>query len=194
MLFFSALAFTVLENAMSVIFFHRVAVRRRHFMMSAVMPYLFVLFLGLGLLLVTIVSGALYAMGDREMMLFGRWHSLDRVSALLLYLTGVAGEVLLLTAVYLVMPVGRLSWRHGLLGGVTATILWEITRHLLAWYYASISQMQLIYGSFTTTVAVLLSVEFGAIVLLFGGQVIAEYERMGTDPTGAPPEPMHTDA
>ena len=32
MLFFSSLAFTVLENAMSVIFFHRVAVRRRHFL------------------------------------------------------------------------------------------------------------------------------------------------------------------
>ena len=194
MLFFSALAFTVLENAMSVIFFHRVAVRRRHFMMSAVMPYLFVLFLGLGLLIVTLVSGVLYTMGDRDVMLFGRAHSLDRVSALLLYLTGVAGEVLLLTAVYLVMPVGRLSWRHALLGGVTATILWEITRHLLAWYYASISQMQLIYGSFTTAVAVLLSVEFGAIVLLFGAQVIAEYERMSREPIEAPPEPMHTDA
>ena len=38
MLFFSALAFTVLENAMSVIFFHRVAIRRRHFLVSAVMP------------------------------------------------------------------------------------------------------------------------------------------------------------
>ena len=31
MLFFSSLAFTVLENAMSVIFVHRVAIRRRHF-------------------------------------------------------------------------------------------------------------------------------------------------------------------
>ena len=53
MLFFSALAFTVLENAMSVIFFHRVAIKRRHFLVSAVMPYLFILFLGLGLLVVT---------------------------------------------------------------------------------------------------------------------------------------------
>ena len=50
MLFFSALAFTVLENAMSVIFFHRVAIRRRHFLVSAVMPYIFILFLGFGLL------------------------------------------------------------------------------------------------------------------------------------------------
>ena len=38
MLFFSSLAFTVLENAMSVIFFHRVAIRRRHFLVSALIP------------------------------------------------------------------------------------------------------------------------------------------------------------
>ena len=48
MLFFSALAFIILENAMSVIFFHRVKIKRRHFLVSAVMPYLF---LGVGLLI-----------------------------------------------------------------------------------------------------------------------------------------------
>ena len=63
MLFFSTLAFTVLENAMSVIFFHRVAVRRRHFLMSAVMPYLFILSLAIGLLIITVVSGALSRLG-----------------------------------------------------------------------------------------------------------------------------------
>src|SRR3954469_509191 len=59
MLFFSALAFTVLENAMSVIFFHRVAIKRRHFLVSAVLPYLFNLFLGVGLLVITLVSSLL---------------------------------------------------------------------------------------------------------------------------------------
>ena len=48
LLFFSALAFTVLEKAMSVIFYHRVAVKRRRFVSSAVMPYVFILFLGIG--------------------------------------------------------------------------------------------------------------------------------------------------
>ena len=38
MLFFSALAFTVLENAMSVIFFHRVKIKRRHFLGGNVTP------------------------------------------------------------------------------------------------------------------------------------------------------------
>ena len=50
MVFFSSLAFTVLENAMSVIFLHRVVIRRRHFMVSAIIPYCYILFLGLGLL------------------------------------------------------------------------------------------------------------------------------------------------
>src|SRR5438874_5115532 len=62
MVLFSALAFTVLENAMSVIFFHRVAIRRRRFVVSALLPYLFILFLGAGLLVVTIVAGKLAIM------------------------------------------------------------------------------------------------------------------------------------
>ena len=49
-------AFTVLENAMSVIFHHRVAIRRRHFIVSAVIPYIYILCLGFGLLLVTLVT------------------------------------------------------------------------------------------------------------------------------------------
>src|SRR5512144_2831814 len=69
MLFFSSLAFTVLVNAMSVIFLHRVAVRRRHFMVSALLPYGYILTLGIGLLLVTMVAGSLQAMGDESVAL-----------------------------------------------------------------------------------------------------------------------------
>jgi hypothetical protein len=52
------LAFTVLENAMSSSY-HRVAIRRRHFLVSAVMPCLFILFPGAGPLVATVVSGRL---------------------------------------------------------------------------------------------------------------------------------------
>src|ERR1043165_9822421 len=84
MLFFSALAFTVLENAMSVIFFHRVAIRRRHFLISAVMPYLFVLVLGFGLLVITLVSSLLQFIGTRSITILGQTHSLDQFSGVLL--------------------------------------------------------------------------------------------------------------
>ena len=194
MLFFSTLAFTVLENAMSVIFFHRVAVRRRrHFLTSAVMPYLFILSLAIGLLIITVVSGALSRLGTHAVVILGESRPLDLFSARLLYLIGVAGEIFLLTAIYLVMPVGRLSLRHALIGGTAAAILWEITRHVLVWYYSTMSQIQVVYGSLTTSIAVLLSVEIGAIVLLLGAQVIAEYERIGYEPIDAKAKPLQAE-
>jgi membrane protein len=193
MLFFSALAFTVLENAMSVIFFHRVAIRRRYFLVSVALPYLFIVFLGIGVLVVTLVSGVLHSMGTSTITIFGQPHSLGPLSALLLYILGVTGEALLLTAIYLVMPVGRLSFRHALIGGVTAALLWEITRHILVWYYTTMAQIQVVYGSLTTSIAVLLSVELGALVLLLGAQVIAEYERIGREPIDAAAQPMRTE-
>jgi membrane protein len=193
MLFFSSLAFTVLENAMSVIFLHRVAVRRRRFIVSAMLPYLYILCLGFGLLVVTLVAGSLQAIGEESVNLFGREWSLSGVSGLLLYLLGLAGEIFILTSVYMVMPVGRLHWSHALIGGVTAALLWEVTRHLLVWYFSTLSQVNVVYGSLTTAIVVLLSLEIAATLLLLGAQVISEYERIGLPEEPEPANPLHTD-
>jgi membrane protein len=192
MVFFSSLAFTVLENAMSVIFLHRVAIRRRHFLVSAVIPYCYIIFLGMGLLLMTLVSGSLQAIGAESIDFLGRSWSLSGVSGVLLYLLGVMGEILVLTSIYLVMPVGRPSWRHALIGGITATVLWEITRHVLVWYFGTLSQVNVVYGSLTTSIVVLLSLEIAAALLLLGAQVIAEYERIGSFSQDAVPGRLRT--
>jgi membrane protein len=190
MVFFSSLAFTVLQNAMSVIFLHRVAIRRRHFLVSAIIPYCYIVVLGLGLLLVTLVSGSLQVIGAESVDFLGRSWSLRGVSGVLLYSLCVIGEILVLTSIYLVMPVGRPSWRHALVGAITATGLWEITRHILVWYFGTLSQVSVVYGSLTTSIAVLLSFEIGATLLLLGAQVIAEYERIGTKSQDKPPRPL----
>ncbi|BBU27576.1 hypothetical protein BTHE68_13100 [Burkholderia sp. THE68] len=192
MVFFSSLAFTVLENAMSVIFVHRVAIRRRHFLLSALLPYCYILFLGVGMLIVTLVSNGLQAMGTNSVDLLGVEVSLKGVSRLLLYLLGVAGEIFVLTSIYLVMPVGRPSVRLALLGSITAAVLWEITRHVLVWYFATLSQVSVVYGSLTTSIVVLFSLEALATLLLFGAQVISEFERFGME-GNAPPRPFTTD-
>ena len=192
MLFFSSLAFTVLENAMSVIFLHRVAIRRRHFLMSAVLPYCYIFFLGLGFLLVTLVAGSFQALGERSVEFLGSSWSLSGFSGVLLYLLGLMGEIFVLTSVYMVMPVGKLSLRHALIGGVTAALLWELTRHVLVWYFATLSQVGVVYGSLTTAIVVLLSLEIAATLLLLGAQVISEYERIGSNGKNSPAQPMQT--
>jgi membrane protein len=176
MLFFSSLAFTVLEKAMSVIFLHRFAVRRRHFLVSALLPYLYILFLGIGLLVVTFVASGIQAIGQNSIALLGHEWQLQGVSGVLLYLLGLVGEIFLLTSIYMVMPVGSLSWRHALIGGLTAALLWELTRRVLVWYFATLSQVSVVYGSMTTAIVVLLSLELAAALLLLGAQVISEYE------------------
>ena len=194
MLFFSSLAFTVLESAMSVIFHHRVADRRRPWLVSLVIPYVYILCLGLGLLLVTLVAGGLQVLGQSSLAFLGRAWSLDSTSRVLLYLLGLGGEIFVLTSIYLVMPVGRLSLAHALIGAATAALLWEISRHALVWYFATLSQIGVVYGSLTTAIAVLLSLELAATLLLLGAQVIAEYERIGRQPLEAPVQALTTDA
>jgi YihY family inner membrane protein len=177
MLFFSSIAFSMLENAMSVIFFHRVRIKRRNLFISVIIPYLYISLMGLGILLVSFIAGAIETLENRQLIIFGWSLSLEGTSGLALYIMGIIGEVLMLTSLYLVMPAVRITFRHALIGGITATILWEITRRVLVWYYAVISMVKLIYGSLATVVVALLSIEVIAVILLLGAQVIAELER-----------------
>jgi membrane protein len=192
MIFFSSLAFAVLEKAMAAIFLHRFTVRHRHFLVSALLPYCYILFLGIGLLIITLVAAGLQAVGQESLDLFGHSWSLSGVSGVLLYLLGMAGEIFVLTSIYLVMPVGRPTLRHALLGAVTAAVLWELTRHVLVWYFATLSQVSVVYGSLTTSIVVLFSLEIGATALLLGAQVISEYERVGKGDAQTKTKPLRT--
>jgi membrane protein len=178
MVFFSTLAFTVLENAMSLIFFHRKHHHSRHFLISLVIPYIYILMLAIGFLVVSLVSSWLNQHSGDSYTLLGIDINMSQSTATILYLLGIIGETLLLTSVYLVMPVGKLAWSHALAGGIVAMLLWEITRHFLVWYFSTLSFVSVIYGSLATTIIILLSFEFAAIILLLGAQVIAEYERI----------------
>lgn len=178
MLVFSSLAFAVLESAMSVIFMHRLATRKRHFLVSALIPFGYIFFLGLVLLAGTLVAVGLESMGKESIVVLGHAWSLGGVSGFLLYVIGVVVEILLITSIYLVMPFGRRSVIQALIGGATAGILWEAIRHGLVWYFGTISQVSVVYGSLTSAIVVLLGFEIGATLLLLGAQVIAEYERL----------------
>jgi YihY family inner membrane protein len=178
LLFFSSLAFSGLEKAMGIIFAHRGRTKSRHFLVSAVLPYCFVLLLGITLLVVTFVSALLQAMAQESIALFGQQWRLDQVSVGLFYGLGVLIETLVLAGLYLVIPVGRTRLSHALIGGFSAAILWEILRHLLVWYLAHLSRLSVVYGSLSTAVVALFSMELAATLLLLGAQVIAEYEQL----------------
>ena len=75
-------------------------------------------------------------------------------------------------------PRDRITPKHALIGGISVGILWEATRHILVWYFSTLSLVGVVYGSLATTIVGLLSLEIASILLLLGAQIIGEYERL----------------
>jgi membrane protein len=179
LLFFSSIAFRVLENAMGVIFGPHPGNKTRSFWMSALIPYVFITVLAMAIMILTAGTAALDTLGreSARLPLLEVAISLDRATSILLYLAGFLGLTFLFAAVYKVLPVTRIELRRALIGGFTAAILWEIARHVVVWYFSQISLVNIVYGSLATVIIVLLTMEVAAVILLLGAEVIAQLER-----------------
>lgn len=177
LLIFSSLAFRVMEDSIAIIFQRRLPTLKRKFWVSALMPYLFILIVAAGLIVVTTVNAIIDAQMQRNFSLFGIDILLHQHTNWIIYFMGVIGLVLLFTLFYKIMPVAKISMLRASVGGLTATLLWELVRHLLVFYYTKVSMVNVLYGSMATIIIVLLTLEAVALILLLGAQVIADLQR-----------------
>ena len=189
MFFFSSLTFSALTQAMAVIFDHRDVAGQRSSLRSLLLPYAFVALLGVGLLAVTLISITVQTLVPDSVVVFGHDWYLPGLSGSILHLLGLATEALMIAAIYHFLPVGRIPLRYALVGGITATALWEIIRHALVWYFNGLSTASVVYGSLTSAVVILFSLEIAATLLLLGAEVIAEYERLEHPAADLPARP-----
>lgn len=177
LLFFSSFAFRMLEDSIAIIFHQPDANDRRSFWVSAILPYLFMLFLGTSLFILTLVvsmtSGVYEWAGPTEDVRV----PLARLSTLALHLTSFLGTSLLFASIYKILPVVTVGTKRALYGGLVAAVLWEGIRLVVMMYLANVSFVNVIYGSLATLIVLLLTLEAGAFVLLLGAQVIAALER-----------------
>ncbi len=176
LLVFSSFAFRVLEDAIAIIFHRPLPKLKRNFWISALMPYLFILIVAAGLMVITAINAFIDARSISNPTPAGMELLLHQHLAQIVYFTGVLSLVLLFTLFYKIMPVATIQWKRAVIGGLTATILWEIVRHLLVSYYTNISPVNVIYGSMATIIIVLLTLEAVALILLLGAQVIADLQ------------------
>jgi YihY family inner membrane protein len=174
LLVFSSFAFRVLADAMAIIFHRPLAPLKRKFWVSALMPYFFILVVAAGLIAITTINAVIDARSLKGLGFVGIDLLLHRNLGTIIYVTGVLGLVLLFTLFYKMMPIARIPWKRAVIGGVAATILWEIVRHLLVSYYTTLSPVNVIYGSMATIIIVLLTMEAVALILLLGAQIIAD--------------------
>lgn len=177
MLIFSSLAFRMLEDAMATVFRRDRPTDNRRWWVSAVLPLGYVSLMTAVIFVLTGLMVALDTLPRAGIMLFGRQIGGPEISIPLIKLLGFAGLVLLLTSFYWVLPVVNVKLRRAFVGGMVAAVLWEAARSALAWYFANLSLVEVIYGSLATVVVLLLGLEVAAIIVLIGAEVIAELER-----------------
>jgi YihY family inner membrane protein len=160
--------------------------------MSAIIPYVYIFVMGLGIVLVSFIVGAIETLESRHLTFLGWSLNFGGATSVALHILGIVGEVLMLSSIYLVMPVVRVRFRHALIGGLTAAVLWEIIRRVTVYYYTVVSMVNVIYGSMAITMVALFSIEFAAVILLLGAQVIAELERKPDESTKEEPSGFET--
>jgi membrane protein len=174
MLFFSSIAFRMLEEAVAAIFGTPDRTAHRSFWVSALLPYLFMLLLMVSLFFITLLTAGLDALDEYPPFYLER--PVAYGMKLLLRLSGFLGLVLLFAGIYRVLPVVRISARRAFVGGLAAAVLWRLTAVFMVHFFTNISMVNVLYGSLATVIVVLLSLEIVFVILLLGAQVIAELE------------------
>lgn len=177
LLFFSSFAFRMLDDSMAIIFHRPDVLSKRKTWVSVALPYAFMLVVGAGLLALTLLFTLLTSLTDYLSSLLLMNFTPTTVPFYVLNIASFFAMAILFTGIYKVLPVVKVAWRQALVGGFVAALLWEIARFFLLFYFANISYVNVIYGSVTTVIIVLISLEVAAIILLLGAQVIAELER-----------------
>lgn len=177
LLIFGAIAFRTMREALVIVFDSPPPEKKERALLRAVVPLLYVVLIGLGILVGTLVMVLLDTLPPEGFEVLG----IDMASRTTVSAVGRFVSFLLLvlffSSFYRYLPPRRPPTRLSLLGGLFAASLWELTRRVLVWYFGQISMVGVVYGSLASVIVLLVSLEIAAAVVLLGGQLIAEIER-----------------
>ncbi len=87
---------------------------------------------------------------------------------------------------YRVLPNARVTFRDVWLGALVATVGFEVTKRIFVMYASGFSNFNVVYGSLSALVALLLWVYVSALILLIGAAVSSVVHRIWG--AGVPPE------
>jgi membrane protein len=102
------------------------------------------------------------------------WELLSRIAQ---YVVAFATTVTVSALLYYFGPYRKQRWRYVWPGAILATLLWLAATSGFAWYAVHIARYNVMYGSVSASIALLVWMYVLAIVALIGCEFNAEYER-----------------
>jgi membrane protein len=82
-------------------------------------------------------------------------------------------QMMAFALLYLFMPNVKVSFRHGLIGALVATILFETTKRLFGLYIVNFNNYEVVYGALSTLPIFLLWIYLSWVVALIGAEVVS---------------------
>jgi membrane protein len=79
---------------------------------------------------------------------------------------------------YKLIPNAKTYWRYVWPGALLAAVLFEIARTLFVLYIENFANYQLIYGSITSIIALLVWIYYSAFIMILGAEFTYQYGRM----------------
>ncbi len=166
--FLSIQLFSSLERAMDVIF---KAPKKRHFL-------LFLLWTIIIVTLVIIFLFLSFTLSSFAGTFKGNILGIEIGYKAGIFLKYIAPFLLVLstfTAIYKIVPKGKISLRDAFAGALLVTVLWEFAKHLFTWVVKNVSYIGAIYGSLTTFILFLLWTYYIACIFLLGGEFVKNF-------------------
>ena len=99
------------------------------------------------------------------------------VSRLARYLLAFAATVVITASLYYFGPYRPQRWRRVWPGAILATVLWLFATTAFAWYARNIANYNVMYGSISAVIGLLVWMYLLAFIALVGCEFNAEYER-----------------
>jgi len=105
------------------------------------------------------------------------------------YVIGKLIAFLLMFTVFLLLykliPNTKTNWRHIWPGALLAAVLFELARTLFIFYMENFANYQLIFGSITSIIALLIWIYYSAFIMILGAEFTFQYSRMRDSVTTA---------
>lgn len=153
------------------------------FIKTRLISFGMVLILGLLLLMSLLLTAAISILND--------WISTQFSASFAVFvnvanmLTSFSIVILLFTLIYKILPDANIHWRSSLMGGILATILFEIGEYSLNIYF-NIADPQSSFGAAGSLVLLMLWVSYSCMILLIGAEFCKVYEQVKYNQTIIP--------
>ncbi len=74
--------------------------------------------------------------------------------------------------IYKVLPNKTVHFKSALKGALFSSLLWELAKHLFAWYVTNIAMYSIFYGSLSALAVFVLWVYYSSVIFVVGGELL----------------------